>query len=122
MQNLINFIEIPVNDFERAVNFYTAILGLPIEPQEMFGTQMGFFPTDGTNVSGALVKGDNYVPTKMGVVAYLNGGNDLNTVLEKITPAGGTVTVPKTKISDNAGCIAMFIDTEGNTMALHSAN
>ena len=122
MENLINWFEIPASDFSRAVSFYKAILGLEIKETEMFGTKMGFFPTDGTNVSGAIVQGEDYEPATVGVVAYLNGGNDLQNVLDKIENSKGKVIVPKTQISPEMGYFGMFIDTEGNKMAVHSIN
>lgn len=120
MENLINWFEIPATDFSRAVSFYKTILGLEIKETEMFGTQMGFFPADGKNVSGAIVQGEDYRPSADGVVAYLNGGNDLQNVLDKIETNNGKVIVPKTQISPEMGYFGMFIDTEGNKMAVHS--
>lgn len=122
MQNLVNFIDIPATDFSRAVSFYKAILGLEINETDIFGTKMGFFPTDGTNVSGAIVQGRDYKPSLNGVITYLNGGNDLQTVLDKVASNNGQVIVPKTHISPEVGYVGMFIDTEGNKMALHSIN
>lgn len=122
MKNLINWFEIPATDFSRAVSFYKAILGLEIKETEMFGTKMGFFPTDGTNVSGAIVQGEGYKPSSEGVIAYLNGGNDLQNVLDKVEDSNGKVIVPKTQISPEMGYFGMFIDTEGNKMAVHSKN
>jgi predicted enzyme related to lactoylglutathione lyase len=120
MENLINWFEIPATDFSRAVSFYKGILGLEIQETEMFGTKMGFFPTDGTNVSGAVVQGEDYEPSMTGVVAYRNGGNDLQTVLDKVEHNNGKVIVPKTQISPEMGYFGMFIDTEGNKIAVHS--
>jgi predicted enzyme related to lactoylglutathione lyase len=120
MENVINWFEIPAKDFSRAVSFYKAVLGLDIQETEMFGTKMGLFPNDGTNVSGAIVQGDDYQPSTDGVVAYLNGGNNLQTVLEKVESNQGKVIVPKTQISPEMGYFGMFIDTEGNKMAVHS--
>ena len=120
MENLINWFEIPATDFSRAVSFYKAILGLEIKEAEMFGSKMGFFPTDGTNVSGAIVQGEDYQPSTDGVVAYLNGGDDLQTVLDKVESNNGKVIVPKTPISPEMGYFGMFIDSEGNKMAVHS--
>ena len=121
MENLINWFEIPATDFSRAVSFYKAILGLEIKEAEMFGSKMGFFPTDGTNVSGAIVQGEDYQPSTDGVVAYLNGGDDLQTVLDKVESNNGKVIVPKTQISPEMGFFALFMDTEGNKLGLHSA-
>ena len=93
---------------------------LEIKEAEMFGSKMGFFPTDGTNVSGAIVQGEDYQPSTDGVVAYLNGGDDLQTVLDKVESNNGKVIVPKTQISPEMGYFGMFIDSEGNKMAVHS--
>ena len=120
MQNLINWFEIPAKDFSRAVSFYKAILGLEVNEVEMYGTKMGLFPSDGKNVSGAIVQGEDYQPSTDGVVAYLNGGENLQNVLDKIEENNGKVVVPKTQISPEMGYFGMFIDTEGNKMAVHS--
>ena len=122
MQNLVNWFEIPATDFKRAVSFYKEILGVEIKETEMFGTKIGFFPTDGTNVSGALVQGEDYKPSTDGILAYLNGGNDLQIVLDKVEPNNGKIIVPKTQISPEMGYFGLFIDTEGNKMAVHSSN
>jgi uncharacterized protein len=122
MQNLINWFEIPATDFKRAVSFYKAILEVEIKETEMFGTKIGFFPTDGTNVSGSIVQGEDYKPSTDGILAYLNGGKDLQMVLDKVELNNGNIIVPKTHISPEMGYFGMFIDTEGNKMAVHSSN
>lgn len=120
MENLINWFEIPATDFSRAVSFYKSILGLEIKETEMFGTKMGFFPTNGKNVSGAIVQGEDYKPSTDGVIVYLNGGNDLQNVLDKVENSKGKIIVPKTQISPEMGYFGMFIDPEGNKIAVHS--
>lgn len=120
MDNLINWFEIPSTNFNRALTFYKRILGLDITETEMFGTKMGFFPSDGQNVSGAIVHGEDYKPSTEGVIAYLNGGNDLQNILDKVEKNNGKVIVPKTQISPEMGYFGMFIDTEGNKLAVHS--
>lgn len=120
IHNLINWFEIPATDFSRAITFYKKILELEIKESEIFGTKMGFFPSDGKNVSGAVVQGEDYKPSADGVLAYLNGGADLQTVLDKVESNNGRIIVPKTQISPEMGYFALFIDTEGNKMAVHS--
>jgi predicted enzyme related to lactoylglutathione lyase len=120
MKNMVNWIEIPASNFKRALGFYKAILGVEIHEAEMFGSKMGFFPSDGKNVSGAIVQGEDYKPSTEGVTVYLNAGDDLQPVLEKVEKNKGTIIVPKTQISPEMGYFAMFIDSEGNKMALHS--
>lgn len=121
MKNLISIVEIPTTDFSRAVKFYQAILGIIIEEVDMAGTQMGVLPGDDETVNVVLVKGSDYKPTTDGAVVYLNAGNDLQPTLDKIELNGGQVIVPKTEISPEIGFFALFIDTEGNKLGLHSA-
>ena len=120
MKNLISIVEIPTTDFSRAVTFYQTILGVNIEEIDMEGTQMGVLPSNGETVNVVLVKGNDYKPTTDGAVVYLNAGNDLQPTLEKINQNGGKVIVPKTEISPEMGFFALFIDTEGNKLGLHS--
>jgi uncharacterized protein len=122
MKNLISIVEIPATDFSRAVTFYTAILGVSIEEIDMQGTQMGVLPSDGETVNVVLVKGNDYTPTTEGAVVYLNAGNDLQPTLDKVEKSGGKVIVAKTEISPEMGFFALFIDSEGNKLGLHSKN
>lgn len=124
MSNVINWFEIPAKNFERACNFYGALLDGEVQqmPAGDMPLQMGFLPgTDpgSQGVGGAIVSGEGYEPTSGGSIVYLNGGDDLNTVLNRVEGAGGQVLVPKTSIGEN-GFIAHFIDSEGNRVALHS--
>jgi predicted enzyme related to lactoylglutathione lyase len=122
MENLINWFEIPASDFGRALQFYKTILQIDITELDMYGTMMGMFPSDGQNVSGAIVQGDGYSPSGNGVLVYLNGGNDLQLILNRIESIEGKIIMPKTQISSEMGYFAIFLDSEGNKMALHSMN
>lgn len=122
MNNLISIVEIPVSDFSRAVKFYQTILGVNIEEVDMAGTQMGVLPSNGKTVNVVLAKGSDYKPTTDGAVLYLNAGNDLQPMLDKIEKNGGQVIVPKTEISPEMSFFALFIDTEGNKLGLHSSH
>lgn len=44
----------------------------------------------------------------------------MDPLLARVTPAGGTIVVPKTQISPEVGHFAMFLDTEGNKIGIHS--
>jgi predicted enzyme related to lactoylglutathione lyase len=122
MKNFLSFFEIPATDFHRAKTFYQSILDIRIEEMDMGGALMGFLPSDGENISGAIVKGDGYSPSAEGVIVYLNGDSDLQMILDKVEPNGGRVILPKTNIGADMGFYAIFSDTEGNRMALHSTN
>ncbi|MBX7226871.1 MAG: VOC family protein [Chitinophagales bacterium] len=122
--NALNWFEIPVVDFERAKKFYSALFDIDFQCMNMMGMDMAFFPGEegGGKVSGALVKGDMHQPSKDGAIIYLNANPTIQTVIDKIEANGGSVIMPKTKISDDIGYMAFFIDTEGNRMALHAGN
>lgn len=122
MKNLVSIVEIPTIDFSRAVAFYQAILDVSIEEVDMGGIQMGVFPSDEKSVNVVLIRGDDYKPSTDGTVVYLDAGDDLQVILDKIEPSGGKVLVPKTEISPEMGFFATFKDTEGNKLALHSHN
>ncbi len=118
MANAINWFEIPVTDFGRAKEFYSSIFGFEMKEMQMGPNQMAFFP--GPGVSGAIVKADDFEPSKEGTLIYLAAGEDLSGVMNKIDGAGGKVVQPKIKVTDEIGYIAIFHDTEGNKVALHS--
>ena len=120
MANAVNWFEIPASNFERAVDFYSTILGIELHKTNMLGTDMGFFPYE-DGVGGAVVTGEGYEPTTSGSLVYLNAGENLEGPLSKVAEAGGKVVLPKTSIGEN-GYIAHFIDCEGNKVALHSMN
>lgn len=122
--NILNWFEISVSDIARAQKFYETIFSIDMgEPMEMMGMQMAMFPFENMNgkVSGSLVQGPMHKPSMDGAKIYFNGDPDLDMALGKVEAAGGKVTMPKTKIDDNIGYIACFIDTEGNGVAMHSS-
>jgi predicted enzyme related to lactoylglutathione lyase len=120
--NALNWFEISVSDIKRAKKFYETIFGIEMRDQEMMGMKMAFFPAEDMNgkVSGGLVESAQHKPSADGVKIYLNGNPDLDNALAKVAAAGGKVVMPKTKISDDIGHMAFFIDTEGNNVGLHS--
>ena len=119
--NIAVWFEIPATKFDRAVNFYRDILDVDIVEDEMDGLKLGMFPHDDkTSVSGAIIYGMDFKPSKEGSIVYLNGGDNLATALSKVEGAGGKVIIPKTHLGDEIGYIAHFLDTEGNRVGIHS--
>jgi predicted enzyme related to lactoylglutathione lyase len=119
--NAVNWVELPVSDFERAKTFYSKIFDYDMPAQPMGDIMMGFLLFEqGKGVGGAIVKGEGLEPSSQGTIAYLNGGEDLSVVLNRIEAAGGKVIIPKTEITPEVGFFAIFHDTEGNRVALHS--
>ena len=120
MKNLAVWFEIPVNDMERAKAFYEKVFELPIQVQKFDEAEMGFFPMEGWSNTGALTKHPQMTPSPDGVVLYLDGGEDLQPVQDRVEPAGGKVIIPKMKLPEDFGFMAMFFDTEGNKIGLWS--
>jgi predicted enzyme related to lactoylglutathione lyase len=116
--NAVHWFEIPTEDLLRAVKFYNRVLGLDMAASELMGCPMALFPADG-GVGGALVEHEQSIPSREGTLVYLDCGPDLNVALSKVKAAGGKVVTPKTSIGEHGFC-AVFEDTEGNRVGLHS--
>lgn len=116
------YFEIPVADLERAIVFYTAVFGHRLERVEIDGNDMALFPAVGeaNRITGALAVGESYLPGKQGTRVYFSV-DCIDDTLHKVELAGGTVLYPKTLVGE-LGSVAEFEDSEGNCIALHSAN
>lgn len=121
LKHYINWFEIPAYNFERAVAFYNHIYAIEMESTEINGYRMAFFPAN-KGIGGAVVAGEGCTPNTTGPLVYLNGGKDLNVVLNRIEAAGGRIIMGKSLIDEAVGYFALFMDTEGNRLALHSKN
>ncbi len=124
MQNAISWFEIPAIDLDRATTFYEAIFQIKMVPLDMPSFRMRMFPLQDmmTGVGGTLIESGGYhTPSEtLGPLIYLNANPDVQIVLDRIEAAGGKILVPKTQISPEYGFMGVFLDTEGNRMALHS--
>lgn len=122
LNHAISWFEIPVNDMARAKRFYETIFGIQLIDLDIgTGLTMAMFPTEDNTVGGALNhQPDFYKPSQEGTLVYLNASPDLQDVLSKVESAGGKIAVPKTQITPEYGYMAVFIDSEGNRIALHS--
>lgn len=120
MKNLLWTVELPTADLKRAITFYQKVLGVSIEEMDMGTTRMGILPSDEGTVGVVLVHGEGYAPSADGTTAYLEIGDDLQRVLDKVVPSGGQVIMPKTEVAPEMGFFALFLDSEGNKVGLHS--
>ena len=123
-KNAISWFEIPATDLDRAQKFYETIFQVTLTPLDFPNIQMRMFPLDDpmNGVGGSICKSvDFYKPSATdGPLIYLNGNPDVQQILDRIEEAGGKILVPKTEISPEYGYMAVFLDTEGNRIALHS--
>jgi len=122
--NIVGWFEIPVTDMERAMRFYEAVFGISFTRQQMGEEDMAFFPWVENTIGsgGSLVHHpDHYTPSKDGTLIYFTAfSGDVSVELGRVEPAGGKVLMPKKLIAPDVGYMALFLDTEGNRIALHS--
>lgn len=118
MQNVGTYFEIPVEDLDRAMKFYSKVFACDFVTDSIHGNQMAFFPFDeqGQGISGALAKGETYKPSISGSLIYFST-RDLEKTMQKVTEAGGEFLFPKTEVP-GYGWVAEFKDSEGNRVAL----
>jgi hypothetical protein len=113
--------DIPVLDLERAVRFYSVVLGAPLEMvQAGFGTPtIALLPHPEGAITGCLVQTTDGNPGEGGPQLYLSAQGRLDEAVAAAQMNGGTVVKPRHSIG-SAGSRAILIDTEGNRIALHS--
>ena len=119
---MISIFEIPATNISRAINFYKEILEVEIEKLDFPEMEMGLFPYQDQMVTGVIIKENGHEPSANGVTIYLNGGDNLQTILDKVEGNGGKIIIPKTPHADESGYFAIFHDSEGNKIGLHSPN
>lgn len=121
IKDYVSWFEIPAIDFHQAVHFYNHIFGIEMKQNITEVNAMAFFPVK-SGIGGAVIAGPGSIPSDKGPLVYLNGGSDLSHVLNKVEEVGGRVIMPKTLISIDEGYFAIFLDSQGNKLALHSKN
>ena len=120
--NTAVWFDMPVVDLDRAMRFYSAVLGSPVQKQEFSGISFAVMPHEENAVSGCLVPrtehNDNR-PSEYGPLLYLNCQGRLDQAVAAVAPNGGKVLQPRHPIGPY-GFRAIVLDSEGNRIALHS--
>lgn len=123
---MISWFEIPVTDMDRAKKFYETVFKVEVSIQDFGGVLMGWFPPaediTAPGISGSLVKQKDYIPSAThGALVYFNSqSGDINDELSRIEAAGGKILQDKTLISNEIGYMGLFLDSEGNRVALYN--
>jgi predicted enzyme related to lactoylglutathione lyase len=118
-KNTVVWTDIPVTDLNRAVAFYSKVLGEPVTLQKMEGFEFALLPHPKESVSGCLVVSSDNKPSRTGVLIYLSVNGRLDEAVAMAQANGGEVLKPKHPIGPY-GFRAIIIDSEGNRLALHS--
>jgi len=111
--NIVHF-EIPADDEERARAFYEALFGWKIEP-----AQGGYnlISVGEPGPDGGMMKRQS---PGAGITVYISV-ESADEYTKKLQSLGGTVVVPKTAVP-SMGYFVLFLDTEGNALALWEDN
>ncbi|MDM7951997.1 MAG: VOC family protein [Cyanobium sp. CZS 25K] len=118
--NPVIWFELYVDDMERARRFYETVFALSLEKMPDAGMEYWAFPMDDGRVGagGALAKMEGMAPGGGGTLIYFHC-DDCAVEESRVAGAGGTVIKPKLSIGAY-GFMSLVLDTEGNTIGLHS--
>jgi predicted enzyme related to lactoylglutathione lyase len=123
-KNPFTWIEIYVDDMSRARKFYEAVLNIKMTelpmPKGVDDLQMLSFPSaeNEINISGALVKMKSVRQVGISTVPYF-ACDDCLVEEGRVEKSGGKVLRTKMSLGDYGFC-TIVMDTEGNTIGLHS--
>jgi uncharacterized protein len=115
----IHHFDIPVDDANRAKQFYKDVFGWDmkkLESQVDPKIELWMCETEDENgrkgITGGMMK-RNTLPS---ITNYISV-NSIDEYISKINKSGGKVTMPRTEIP-NVGSFAMFLDSENNLFGL----
>jgi uncharacterized protein len=118
--NQIVWCDIPVTNLDRAIKFYSALLGHAVTKESMpDGMTFGLLPHAQDSVGGCLAVMDDTKPGLNGPLIYLNCSGRLDIAIATVELNGGKLLKPKHQIGPY-GFRAVIQDSEGNRIALHS--
>jgi predicted enzyme related to lactoylglutathione lyase len=122
MANQIVWFDTPVQDLDRAIKFYSAVLDAAVKKEQYPGMTFAVLPHEKDDVSGCLTPGtagEDTRPSAQGSLLYFNCQGRLDAAIAAVEPNGGKVLKPKHQIGPY-GSRAIVLDSEGNRIALHS--
>lgn len=139
--SLINWIQIPCENLERAAHFYTKTFEVDFFFETLNDIPHAVFKENVKGhrpVNGALIEVKDKSRLGQGTILFFDATGRFEYILEKIKENGGEVlvqktlirknlgggssSIPNTYIDNKPGYFAHFIDSEGNRMGLYGTN
>ncbi len=120
-KDALSWFELPATDYSRAKRFYEAVLQTSLDEVKVGEVAEALFPFDRSRdgVGGSIREAEISRRGQGGTLVYLNAEGDLDGMLSRVPAAGGAIVKPRTAIGPY-GFIAVFTDSEGNVVGLHS--
>lgn len=123
--NTLCWTDIPVTNLDRAVKFYSAVLGKDVNKMSFGGAEYGLLPHEEQNAAGCLCVGGDSLgiknePSQTGPLIYLSTEGRLDQAVKAARDNGGKVLHERQQLGEH-GIRAIIIDTEGNRIALHTS-
>jgi uncharacterized protein len=115
--NLVWF-DIPALDLDRAIRFYSAVLGRELKQEVIGGVPTAMLPTADGGQHGCVVVKD-FKPSADGIMIYFDVNGRLKEAVAAVRANGGTVQQDVHSIGEY-GFRAEVLDSEGNCIALHA--
>lgn len=119
MHHTFCWIDIPVNNLDRAIAFYSAILDAEVQKISEHGFEFGLLPHTDNNVSGCLTVMPDRKPSANGPLVYLNVQGRIDAASQAVEKLGYKVLKAKESIGPY-GFRVIIEDSEGNVIALYS--
>ena len=117
--NTLCWTDIPVKNLDRAIQFYSAVLGQPVTKETGPGFEFGLLPHPDANASGCLCETEDNRPSEHGPLVYLSVEGRLDQAIQAAQGSGGQIIKVKHQIGPH-GFRAVVRDSEGNRIALRS--
>lgn len=117
--NQVVWFDIPCKNLDRAMKFYSAVLGCQIEKQGDPSFPLGILPHSNDTVGGCLYEEADRAGGENGVLIYLNCQGRLDEAIQAVAAHGGKTLIEKHAIGPH-GFRTVVLDSEGNRVALHS--
>ncbi len=118
-KNRFVWVDIQVNDLDRACAFYAGVLGCGVTKESFDGLAFAILDHEDGNGGCLVPRAEGGKPVGNGITVYLNVDGRIKEACKLVEELGGKVTMAAHAIGPH-GFRALIEDSEGNAFALHS--